>query len=66
MHKTRLIGSLVIGLIADGLLRIQSGDEGNLLVHMVVFLVSSGITYGSVSIYQKYMARRQSQNSYGR
>ena len=39
---------LATGVIADAGLRIISGDEGNLLVHMVVFLASGFFAYGIV------------------
>lgn len=45
---------LIAGLITDGYLRLISGEEGNLLVHMIVFLGSAlivfGIAYGLFSL----------------
>ena len=32
---------LIIGALVDGMLRLVSGDEGNLLVHTAVFLGSA-------------------------
>lgn len=41
---------LVAGVFADGYLRLISGDEGNLLVHTMVFfgstLIVAGVIYG--------------------
>ena len=34
---------LIIGVVLDGILRLVSGDEGNLLVHAAVFLGSAVI-----------------------
>ena len=34
---------LIIGVVVDGILRLVSGDEGNLLVHAAVFLGSAVI-----------------------
>lgn len=40
-RKISLIVGLIIGALADGILRLSSGDEGNLLVHSVVFLAGA-------------------------
>lgn len=49
-RKASLGIGLVAGAFADGYLRLISGDEGNLLVHTVVFLGSAlivaGVVYG--------------------
>ena len=46
---------LMAGVITDGSLRLVSGDEGNLLVHMTVFLGSAltaaGIACGLFSLW---------------
>ena len=34
---------LIIGVVVDGILRLVSGDEGNLLIHAAVFLGSAVI-----------------------
>lgn len=41
-----LIAGLAAGVIVDGYLRATSGNEGNLLVHSVVFLVTTVVVYG--------------------
>ena len=46
MNKMNIILSIIIGALVDGLLRLSSGDEGNLLVHSTVFLSSAGFTLG--------------------
>ena len=46
--KVSLIIGLVIGVLVDGYLRFISGDEGNFLVHTMVFLGSALITAGIV------------------
>lgn len=43
--KTRLLISLIAGAATDIYLRVKTGDEGNLLVHSVVFLGSFFIVY---------------------
>lgn len=49
-QRIRLYISLAVGICADGYLRISSGDEGNLLVHSVVFLVSAGVAYAIMKV----------------
>lgn len=53
---------LMAGVITDGYLRLISGDEGNLLVHMIVFLGSalivSGIAYGLFSLWNMIFRRK--------
>lgn len=48
--KVSLIIGLVMGVLVDGYLRLISGDEGNFLVHTMVFLggtlITAGIVYG--------------------
>lgn len=46
MNKMNIILSIIIGALVDGLLRLSSGGEGNLLVHSTVFLISAGFTLG--------------------
>lgn len=48
-RKISIIVGLIIGAAADGLLRFFSGDEGNLLVHSVVFLSAAFI--GALAAY---------------
>ena len=43
--KTRLLISFIAGAATDLYLRVKTGDEGNLLVHSVVFLGSFFIVY---------------------
>lgn len=49
-RKISLGVGLAAGVFVDGYLRLISGDEGNLLVHTMVFLGSalivSGVIYG--------------------
>lgn len=49
-RKVSLIIGLVVGIFVDGYLRLISGDEGNLLVHTMVFLggtlIAAGVVYG--------------------
>ncbi len=56
-----LIG-LILGALADIWLRLVSGDEGNLLVHSVVFLgaglISAGIVYGLLSLWDLWLNRK--------
>lgn len=40
-RKTYFWAGLIAGLLADGYLRLVSGDEGNLLVHTAVFMGSA-------------------------
>jgi len=48
-RKVSLIIGLIVGVLVDGYLRLISGDEGNLLVHTMVFLggtlIAAGIVY---------------------
>lgn len=51
-----LIAGLAAGVIVDGYLRATSGNEGSLLVHSVVFLVTTvvyGIAYAILVIRNK-------------
>ncbi|MGN1383440.1 MAG: hypothetical protein ACI4W2_11565 [Eubacterium sp.] len=52
MNKINIILSIIIGALVDGLLRLSSGDEGNLLVHSTVFLISAGITLGVLILFR--------------
>ena len=45
-----LLAVLVAGAAADGYLRAVSGNEGNLLVHSVVFLVAAVVVYAIASL----------------
>lgn len=45
--------SLIVGLLADLRLRLTTGEEGNLLVHSVVFFIGFVITYGILRIGSK-------------
>lgn len=42
-RRVCLYPGLIIGVVVDGILRLASGDEGNLLVHAAVFLGSAVI-----------------------
>ena len=53
-QRIRFFISLAVGACADGYLRISSGDEGNLLVHSVVFLISTGVAYGIMKVFSRY------------
>ena len=52
-----IYAGLIGGTLADGLLRLLTGDEGNLLVHSAVFLVSfliaAGVAYGLAFLTEK-------------
>ena len=50
-QRIRLYISLAVGACADGFLRIISGDEGNLLVHSAVFLISAGTAYSLMKVF---------------
>ncbi|CAI3257167.1 hypothetical protein CIRMBP1196_01649 [Enterococcus cecorum] len=45
--------SLIVGLLADLCLRLITVEEGNLLVHSVVFFIGFVITYGILRIGSK-------------
>ena len=53
--KISLIFGLILGALADIWLRMVSGDEGNLLVHSVVFLgdglIAAGAAHGLISLW---------------
>lgn len=53
-RKSSLIIGLTAGAIADGYLRLVSGDEGNLLIHTVVFLGSALIAAGMAYALQRH------------
>ena len=53
-QRIRLTISLAVGICADGYLRIISGDEGNLLVHSAVFLISAGAAYGIMKVFSRF------------
>ncbi len=60
-HKRKkicLLIGLILGALADIWLRLISGDEGNLLVHSVVFLggglIAAGVIYGLSSLWQHF------------
>ena len=44
----RVAAGVIAGAIADGYLRLVSGDEGNLLVHSAVFLIGAAAVAGAV------------------
>lgn len=48
--RVSVAAGVIAGAIADGYLRLVSGDEGNLLVHSAVFLIEAvavaGVVYG--------------------
>lgn len=50
-----LVIGLGLGALADIGLRLTTGEEGNLLVHSVVFLggglIAAGVIYGFLSIF---------------
>ena len=50
-QRIMLYISLAVGACTDGFLRIISGDEGNLLVHSAVFLISAGAAYGLMKVF---------------
>lgn len=49
-NKLFIVISLIVGLLADLCLRLTTGEEGNLLVHSVVFFIGFVITYGILRI----------------
>ena len=53
-QRIRLYISLAVGACADGYLRISSGDEGNLLVHSAVFIISAGVASGIMKVFSRY------------
>lgn len=57
--KICLVIGLILGALADIWLRLVSGDEGNLLVHSVVFLggglIAAGAAYGVSSLWLRFM-----------
>lgn len=61
-RKISLGVGLVAGVFVDGYLRLISGDEGNLLVHTMVFLGStlivSGVIYG-LFLLGKYFSKKR-------
>lgn len=56
-RKFSLCIGIAAGAAADAYLRLTSGDEGNLLVHTAVFLVSAaaaaGLVYGCISVWKR-------------
>jgi hypothetical protein len=54
MNKMNILLSIIIGALVDGLLRLSSGDEGNLLLHSIVFLISAGFTLGVLYLSGRY------------
>lgn len=54
MNKMNIILSIIIGALVDGLLRLSSGEEGNLLVHSTVFLIGAGFTLGVLYLSGRY------------
>ena len=48
-RKAVLYISLIIGVVVDVILRLFSGDEGNLLVHTAVFFASSTLAMLSIN-----------------
>ena len=46
--RISLLIGLAAGVLIDGYLRLNSGDEGNLLIHSLVFLGSFLIVAGAV------------------
>lgn len=61
--KICLIPALILGALADIGLRLVSGDEGNLLVHSVVFLVSGliafSVIYGLLSLWDRIPKKKK-------
>lgn len=46
--RVSVAAGVIAGAIADGYLRLVSGDEGNLLVHSAVFLIGAAAVAGAV------------------
>ena len=46
--RVSVAAGVIAGAIADGYLRLVSGDEGNLLVHSAVFLIVAAAVAGAV------------------
>lgn len=61
--KICLILGLILGALVDLWLRLTSGDEGNLLVHSVVFLggglIAAGVLYGLHSLWTFLRKKKQ-------
>jgi len=49
--STTVIISVVVGLIADIILRINTGEEGNLLVHSIMVFGTSIICFGLIKLF---------------
>lgn len=45
--KVILVVGVIAGILADGYLRLVSGDNGNLLVHGMMFLIVAVATIGA-------------------
>lgn len=56
-RKVSLVIGLAVGVLADGYLRLISGDEGNFLIHTMVFLGGTLIAAGVV--YELFYSREQ-------
>lgn len=63
LRKVSLIVGTAAGALADGYLRLTSGDEGNLLVHTVVFLggvlLSAGAVYGILRLWDVFFLKKR-------
>lgn len=59
--KIILVVSLIVGVLSDILLRLNSGEEGNLLVHSVFFLgsglIAFGVIYGFLAIWSNFFKK---------
>ena len=55
---------LIIGVVVDGILRLVSGDEGNLLVHAAVFLGSAVIAMLIISGFLQLRKGRKTKDFY--
>lgn len=47
---TKVVLALVGGGCLDGWLRFRTGEEGNLLVHMVVFLLGAAVCWAGAEL----------------
>lgn len=60
-RKVSLIIGLLMGALLDGYLRLISGNDGNLLVHTVVFLggalIAGGVVYGLFCLWDMILGR---------
>ena len=54
---------LVVGMLADGYLRIVNGEDGNLFLHIAIFLgvtlIASGAVYGLTCLWNRFFSKKK-------